>query len=199
MQLRPRQVTPPDEKPVSLEQVKEHLRVDHDDDDALIGTYIEAATSLFDGHSGILGRCIVTQTWRQDLAGWPAGRVIRLPLCDVDPESVGITYRDAQDAEQTVDASAIEVLEDALGAAVVLRPTFSPPSLSASRSAPVSIEFDAGYGAPDKVPAAIKHAILLTVADFYELRENTVVGQLTVSQIPMGAMFLIEPHRRSAV
>ena len=40
----------------------------------------------------------------------------------------------------------------------------------------MQIEFTTGYGAPEDVPAEIKHAALLILADFYEKREG---GQLS--------------------
>lgn len=77
--LAPVRVTPPAEPPVSLEEAKAHLRVDFGDDDLYVAGLIEAATAHLDGWSGILGRALVTQTWRQDLCGFPRDGVIRLP------------------------------------------------------------------------------------------------------------------------
>ncbi len=53
-----------------------------------------------------------------------------------------------------------------------------------------------GAAATD-VPAAIKAAILLMVADFYENREDTVVGVgLDVRPLPRGVDALLAPYRR---
>lgn len=75
---RPVLVTPPDILPVSLAEAKAHLRVDYDDDDGLILSLIRAAVDHLDGWTGILGRCLVEQEWRQD---FPAGATcFPLPL-----------------------------------------------------------------------------------------------------------------------
>lgn len=57
-------VTPPATAIVSLPEVKAHLRVDHAHEDALIQAYLDAATSWIDGFDGVLGRCVLEQTWR---------------------------------------------------------------------------------------------------------------------------------------
>ena len=62
---RPVLVTPPAETPVSRTEAKAHLRVDGTGDDDLIDGLIDAAVAHLDGYTGILGRCMVTQTWRQ--------------------------------------------------------------------------------------------------------------------------------------
>lgn len=59
----PVRIIAPAELPVMLSDAKAHLRVDFDDDDFLIGSMVNAATDYLDGWNGILGRCLVTQTW----------------------------------------------------------------------------------------------------------------------------------------
>lgn len=61
----------PTDDVVPLDDLKEHLRVSHDDEDLLIQGLADAATSWLDGWGGVLGRCIMPQTWRiapEDLA-----------------------------------------------------------------------------------------------------------------------------------
>lgn len=61
-------VTPPAAAIVSLPEVKAHLRVDHAHEDTLIQAYLDAATSWIDGFDGVLGRCVLEQTWRATAA-----------------------------------------------------------------------------------------------------------------------------------
>ena len=67
-------VTPPTAEIVSLDDAKAHLRVDHDHEDALIQVYLDAATSWVDGFDGVLGRCVLEQTWRA--TAYEAARII---------------------------------------------------------------------------------------------------------------------------
>lgn len=196
MDLKPVRTTEPAETPVSLAEIKTHLRVDHAEDDTLIEAYIGAAVARLDGRAGILGRCLVTQTWRQDYAGWPPKGLFRLPFCDV--QSIGsLKYSDPDNVEQTVAPSLYQLHQDDLSSFLWLRSAFTRPSLYSDRLDPVRITFTAGYGDATKVPSDIKAAILLMVGDFYENREDTVVGaSLDVRPLPRGVDALIAPHRR---
>lgn len=78
--MRPVLVIPPTGRILSLPEVKQHLRVDHAEEDALIDGLIDAAHSYLDGLDGPLGRCLTTQTWRLHL---PTKGAYRLPYLDV--------------------------------------------------------------------------------------------------------------------
>src|SRR5690606_38428902 len=109
------------------------------------------ATAWLDGYSGILGRALVTQTWRQDFDRFAN----RLPL-PVAPVSavVSISYFDAGNVQQMLDPGVYELLADARGAYVALRPGQSWPA-TFRRVDAVSIIFTAGYGAAADVPEPI--------------------------------------------
>lgn len=81
--MTPTIVTPPSDDVVSLAELKAHLRVTHSVEDALIASLGAAATAYFDGWTGILGRCIMQQTWQITAT---AGDVI-LPFPDVTEAS----------------------------------------------------------------------------------------------------------------
>lgn len=192
---RPVLVTAPAEAPVTPAEAKAWLRVDHDDEDELITSLVAAAVAHLDGYSGILGRAMVNQTWRQDFGCWPGDRVLRLPFPDVS--SVTVKYRDEDDVEQTVNATLYELLEDARGAYVRLKDSFTAPALADDRSEPVQVTLVAGYGADaDAVPGALKQAIKQLVAYWYENREAVSPGAMT--ELPLGVSALVAPYRRRA-
>ncbi|HEV8035971.1 head-tail connector protein [Yoonia sp.] len=101
-------VTAPVLPVVSLIDMREHLRVTAADDDAQIEAIEQAAVGHLDGWRGVLGRCIMPQTWRQDFSGWGKLR-IALP----DASSVVVTYKDAAGVFQP--ATEAELGVDALG------------------------------------------------------------------------------------
>lgn len=171
--LAPIRVTPPDITPVSLTDVKAQLHVDHTDDDTMIGALLTAATEHFDGWTGILGRCLVEQTWQQDFSCF--ADCLRLPLApalSVD----SITYFDGENAQQTLDASVYALFSDSRSPYVGLKPDQSWPG-SYSRRDAISVTFKAGYSttpaegetpAQSSVPEPIKLAIILHVKLNYD-------------------------------
>jgi uncharacterized phiE125 gp8 family phage protein len=183
--LAPVLVTPPAEAPVSREEAKAHLRVSHADEDALIDGLIAAAVSHLDGWAGLLGRCMVTQTWRVDFYGWS---LLRLPFPDV--QAVVVRHRDALGVEQTVPGGSV-YLEDGH---VRFLSGWAAPALYAAGPAPVSVELTAGFGDAAAVPAALKAAILLHVGHLYAHREAVVSGD-GVAEVPLAYAALVAPYR----
>jgi uncharacterized phiE125 gp8 family phage protein len=193
--LAPVRTTAPAETPVSLDEAKAHCRVDHDDDNAVITTLIAAAAAYVDGWTGVLGRCLVDQTWRISFRDLTA-QCIRLPFPNVSTATV--TYYDTDNAEQTVAAGDFTILADACGSFIRFDDSFAVPSLYDDRLDAVQVEFTAGYGDAADVPAAIKAAILLLVGHYYENREASVIGA-SVENLPMGVDALLAPYRRVGV
>jgi uncharacterized phiE125 gp8 family phage protein len=191
--LAPVCVTPPAELPVSLDEAKAHLRIDFGDDDPYVMGLISAATAHLDGWSGILGRALVTQTWRQSLPAFPGCGVIRLPLAPVQAVTE-VTYRDGDGSEQVLDAGVYSsVLVDALGPYVRRCSGCSWPATAPMDDA-VAVTFTAGYGGPGEVPQAIRHAILLLMGHWYANREPVNIGNIT-SNLDFAVTALLAPFR----
>lgn len=191
MALAPVRTAAPATEPVSLEEARSHLRVDFDDDDALITALIEAATAHLDGWTGILGRAIITQTWRQDFPNF--GCELRLPLHPV-ASITSVTYYDGDNVQRTLANSYYELLKDGGGAYVALKPDQSWPGTK-SRAAAVSVTFVAGEAT---APGAIKAAILLMIGHLYENREAVNIGNI-VNALPLAVDALLAPYRRVGV
>lgn len=192
---RPILVTAPTTTPVTLAEAKSHARVDFDDDDALIASFIDAAVTHLDGRSGILGRCLITQTWRQPVCAWPANGRLRLPFPDVS--SVAIKYSDEDNAEQTLSTSLYDLVEDERSAIVRFKDAFTRPTVYSDREDAIRVEVTAGYGAAgENVPTAIRQAILMLVAHFYNNRE--AAGE-RMEELPFAVSALLNPYRRVGV
>jgi uncharacterized phiE125 gp8 family phage protein len=164
--------TAPAQAPVTLAEVKAHLRVDHSDEDAGIASFIVAATQRFDGRDGLLGRCLITQTWKLTLDRFSAEIAIPLPPC----QSIGaITYADSDGVIRTLSPSDYTVFGLGSADGAFVRPAFGK-TWPATRDVPeaVAITFIAGYGAnPADVPEPIRAAIKARVGSLYEDREST--------------------------
>src|SRR5690349_19286599 len=99
------QTSAPIAEPLSLAQVKAHLRVDITDDDVMIGAYITAARQLIEEWCGI---CLVKQSWAYSLQQWYRYELSlprAYPLLAVD----SITYIDVNQVKQTLDPSVYQV------------------------------------------------------------------------------------------
>lgn len=204
---RPILVTPPAILPVSLAEAKLHLRIDPDLtlEDTLVTGLIAGATGYLDGWTGILGRCLVEQTIRQDFDA--LAPCLPLPLGPV-MEIVSVGYTDANGDTATVDPASYSVKTDGGG-----RSRVEFDGVSASGAA--SVTYKAGYATIPEVPAdgetpaipaqstvpeAIKIAIKLFVGAWYENREETVIG-VSVAGLPasVAAHALLAPYRRIGV
>lgn len=189
-------ITPPTAQTVTPSEAKAHLRVDHDEEDALISSLIGAAAAHLDGWTGILGRCLEEQIWRQDFDQF--GQCLRLPLWPV--VTIGsITWRNEAGQVATVSSDDYALKSDALGAYVRFKDNFTYPS-GLYQTGAVSVTFTAGYpqaGDPlaSTVPAPIKAAMLLMVGNWYQNREAVNVGNI-VSILPMAVDALLAPYRR---
>ena len=167
-------LSPPAVEPVTLAEAKAHLRIDHSDDEAVIDGFIVAARDMVEAATG---RALISQTWRLDLAGFPAcDGAIDLPR----PPTASVTsiaYTDAAGATQTITPSDYSLSAGAgpRAAAAQIVPAYGIywPATRDQANA-VRITFVAGYGATGAaVPAALIAAIKLHLGDLYANREGS--------------------------
>lgn len=194
----PELVTAPAAALLTRAEAKVHLRMDEADtsEDALVDGLIGAATAHLDGRAGILGRCLINQTWRVWWDRWD--RCLRLPFPGVS--AVTVTYENEDTGSTvTVGASNYRLLEDAIGSYVAFDDEYWPPSVNIDDRQAWGVQLVAGYGATaDAVPAAIKQAALLMIGHWYANREAVNVGNIT-SELPLGAQALLAPYRRVGI
>lgn len=187
-------VTAPTVEPVSLAEIKAHLRVDTNDEDAYLHSLISAARQYFDGRSGTLGRALNTQTWKMTLPAFSDW--INIPLPPLQSVS-SVKYYDTSDSLQTVATTVYEVIVDgtAGGAVHLLGDQNWPTAVSTNKKEPIEIEFVAGYGDSwNDVPRPIRQAIMFIVAQFYETREPVIQGSVA-SKIPFTVDAIVAPYR----
>lgn len=190
LHTRTQLVSEPSIEPVSLVEAREHLRVTHTDEDALIAGLITAARVTVET---ITRRSFITQTWKLYLDRFPASRGIRLPHTPVQSVS-HIKYYDEDGIQQTFPASDYWLDAVSAPARLSLKESKDWEDTEADRLNAVEIQYVAGYGsAPSQVPAPIRHAMKLLVAHLYENPDIVSAGQLSV--IPMSCDFLLAPYR----
>ena len=196
-------------EPVSLDDMKNALRVDFTDDDALIGGLITAARYHAES---LTGRSLVNQQWIYNLDNFPywcfAGGqyapslpapstwnngamntrwleyvtidIPRPPLVTLD----SIKFIDQNYEQQTLDTSQYVVDTASEPARVLPAANLSWPVTAYVPNA-VTLSFTAGY---DSVPEPIKVAIRLMVTNWYENRADSAT-------VPKAAEYILSSYR----
>jgi hypothetical protein len=201
-------VAPPATMPLTLEEAKQHLRLDAADtaDDALVATLVRAATAAAERFTG---RALLAQTWDLFLDRWPPGaeeplwegrrigadlvphpRAIALPLPPLRAVVHVKTYDDA-DAATTWDAANYFVDTASAPGRLALRGGRAWP-LPGRTANGIEIRFDAGYGeAVADVPEPLRQGLRQLLAWLYENRGDGMEAAAAVS----GATGLWLPYR----
>ena len=190
-----KQITPPDDEPVSMEDVQGQTRIDDLSGEAgAVSLFISAVR---DRAETITRRALLTQTWElvlNDFPGSMGGIILPLPPLQ---SVASITYVDTAGALQTLDSALYQVDSDSEPARIFSAYGTYWPETQESPAC-VRIRFICGYGdTSDTVPAAIRQWILMNVANLYENRETETVasGRLTMVDLSTLADSLIENHR----
>lgn len=141
-------LNPPPAEPITLAEAKAFLRVDHDDEDALIQTLIASARERLEAHLNI---AMIQRPMQFVLASGGTIKLPRWPIVSID--SVVL------DGMQTN------------GFVAELR--CRPAQVKLGTATSLEISFTAGYGiAPGDVPAPLRQAMLLLVAHGFEHRDG---------------------------
>lgn len=170
--------------PVTLAEAKAQLRVDGSAEDVLITSLIAAATSAVEEETG---RALVTQTWDYAIPQ-PSGSV-SLPLAPVASISA-MSYYDPADVSQSITVSDYYLFKDGDRACVEPKDGVSWPTMKGRQDA-LTITFVAGV-AGTAVPVALKQAILLIIAHWFENRE--AVGK-KLDTLPLAYEYLTAQHK----
>ena len=190
--------TAPTVEPVTLTEVKKHLRLATTDaeaaaytsEDDLLNRLITVARTQAEQETG---RAFITQTKTYYLDAWPDETFISLPYPTL--QSAAVTYRLEDDDDYDETLSTVDTDTVSEPGRVILQPNESWPSGTLYTDRPIKIVFVCGYGdeAAD-VPEGIKSAILLKISDLYENRGEVVMG-VSVSKIADAVDSLLRQYR----
>jgi uncharacterized phiE125 gp8 family phage protein len=153
-------------EPVTMQQVKDHLRVTWEEEDAFIYSLLSAAREYVEKTTS---QAVIPQTVKAYFPAMPlrAG-FLELPLSNA-VSITSVKYLDGAGVQQTVDSADYYL--------TVGQPSkvYFPSGYPGATDRPDSVEiiYEAGFGAaPYKpFPQALKSAILILVGDMYENRE----------------------------
>lgn len=177
-------LSPATAEPVTLGEIKEHLRVTHSDEDALITGMAVAAARAVEARGGL---ALMPQAWRLTLDA-PPDETVLLPVAPVSAVDA-VSVIDGDDVAQPVDAN---LYETAIGAPGRVRPAGPWPAPGVALDG-VRIDFTAGYADAASVPDPLKQAVKLLAAYFFETRE--AAGDIRIHTVPQSVDALIAPYR----
>lgn len=183
-----RVVVAPAVEPLTLAEVKLHLREDLSEQDDLITSLIQMAREYAERYTG---RAFITQTLQLSLPCFPADGEIVLPRPPIQYVET-IRYTDADGVDQLVDDALYQV--DLLSEPGAVKPAYGEvwPAPRAGDYNAVRVRYVAGFaeiGSPSNVdprngvPELVKQWMRVRIAQHYEHREATVVGTI-IAPIP---------------
>lgn len=178
----------PATEPVTLADMKLHLRVDDDTDDDLITSLISAARQWCEDYEN---RAYITQTItlkRDDLEN-----VMVLPRPKLQSVT-SIKYIDLNGVQQTVDSTIYNVDIHSEPGRVTLAYNQNWPNYRGDVNG-IEIIYVSGYGAASAVPAKTIAAIKLLTAHLYENRQVAVTTEL--KEIPLGVKSLLNEKMKT--
>ena len=173
-------------------EAKTHLKVDTSADDTYIDNLISAAT---ESAQIFTNRYFINTTLNQFGDTWnDLATLFKSKVSSV----VHIKYYDNDNTQQTLATSVYQKDLEHQPARIGLKPNQSFPNL-ADRINAVECQYIVGYGsASSDVPEGIRQAVLLTVGNWYENRQNVVVGH-SVNELPKSAQYLLEQFKVQTV
>jgi uncharacterized phiE125 gp8 family phage protein len=181
-------LTAPAVEPLSLDEARSFLRVEHYDDDDTIAALVAGARLHVEAQTR---RALIAQGWRLSLDRWPDDGRLAVRPAPLRALTAARVYDEGGTAH-AIDAQAF-VLDLANSALA-----FAPWALPVPGRSVAGIEIDVvcGYGeAANDVPEPLRQAIRLLAAHWYENRGVVAPGAAPAALLPAGAAALIAPYR----
>jgi uncharacterized phiE125 gp8 family phage protein len=194
-------ITAPTFEPVTLAEVKAHLRVSTAEEDGLLAGYLLGARQFAEGHTR---RRFATQTldytidWRWPYLACEDYYVQRIELPVNPVQSVtSVTYVDTGGSPQTL-ALTSQYLTKFDETVSYIYPAYGVvwPDVRYQPNA-ITVRFVAGW-TQATFPNDLRQAILTLVAHWYENRESVAVGNI-VTETPFATEAMLSGYRVSRI
>lgn len=183
-------VTAPTSNPISLVEMKEHLRivVDDNNDDNYLDDIQRAATSLF---TALTQYQVMQATYLLSLDEFPYYE-IEIPIIPLISVSTLLYYTSASDTITLEENTDFYVSKSDRSAKIV--PVSSWPT-AYDRPDAVRITYIAGNAS--NIPDNLLHCIRLLVSNAYENRQPVVVGS-RAEELPLSLKLMIDTFKRES-
>ena len=182
--------TAPATEPITLANIKVKLGIESSDTtaDAQISAMIPAARRWVENRTG---RALITQTWILYQDGFSGA--IRLPKGSTQSVT-HIKYTDTTGTPVTISAS--DYQSDLVSEPARITPSIAAgawPSVESARLNSVEVEFVAGYGNAEDVPADIIEALYRIIGHW--LNNQALIEQgVTITRVPYAVEQMLSPY-----
>jgi uncharacterized phiE125 gp8 family phage protein len=157
-----RLITPPASMALSLADAKDALKIDTNDQDAMVTAWVKGITAHAEDYTA---RAFITQTWRTTLDAFPSAITL------LHPPAIGVTvlkYKDAAGVLQTLAPTEYMVDLESEPAQVLPARGKSWPSTYPEINA-VQVDYQVGYGAADTaIPDGIRLYLIAKLREQYD-------------------------------
>ena len=173
-------------------EAKTHLKVDTTADDTYIDNLVSASRLSAEIFTN---RFFINTTITEVADSWEElSPLFKSPVSSI----TFIKYYDSDNTEQTLATSVYVTDFSHQPARVALDVDQSYPNL-AERINAVSCKYIVGYGASaSHVPEGIREAVLLTIGNWYENRQEVVRGTIA-TELPKSAQYILEQYKIQTV
>ena len=174
-------------EPLTLTEVKSHIRVEATDENSYINSLITVAREFCET---VTRRALATQTLELILDNFPRGNYLELPKSPVQSVE-SIKYKDSSGIETSWDSNYYIADIDKVPAIITPAYGVNYPSFVPYPTGAVRIRYIAGY--TTDIPQSIKQAMLLLIGHLHEHREETTEKALSI--MPIGIKALLTPYK----
>ncbi len=182
------ELTLPAVEPLTLGEIRAHLKLDTEDEDALLSALAIVAREHLERETGLV---LAARDFRFCLDDWPADGIVKIPRGPVRAISL-VTVYDGEGEPQVVDLAG-HLLDGVARPARLWLP--APPEPGRAMNG-IEIEFSAGFGESGAdVPETLRRAMLLHVAAMFATR-GVVGPEAQPAVVPPGYDRLIAPFCR---
>ena len=175
---------------VTVDEIKDHLRIDTNDENTLLGLYIDSATEMAENYCG---RHFITHEYQLHFNNVVEEASLIFPDCTLFVQTGGndhhpVYYIDANGVTQHSDDAYIDAYSNP--SIVYLSSAFTSPTLKEDAANVFWFHFKTGIADDASgIPQAIKQAIKLIVSDMYYFREDRK------RRFPMASEILLQPYK----
>lgn len=175
-------------EPVTIAELRKHLRIEHNEEDSYLSMLIGAARASAENY---IDGVIADRAFVASLDDFEPE--VTLPIRPVSVETVNVSYIDEQG-----DSQALVAYDHSQSLyRTTLRPAYDAdwPEVEQGFDK-VTINFTAGFSAFfGEMPKDVKHAILMIAGTLYDQREDHT-AQVKLYDVPMSSRMLLDPYRK---